>query len=120
MKHRTFQQSLASAIDGIAYGLRYEKNMKAHITAAILAIIAGVVLKISRLDWGLLMITIFMVIIAETINTAIEKTIDMVTANYHPLAKIAKNVAAGAVLLSALNALIMAIIIFGPYIIKLL
>lgn len=120
MKHRTFGQSLISATAGIVYGWRCERNMKVHIAAALLAILTGLILKIDRPGWGLLFITIFMVIIAEMINTAVEKTIDLVTADYHPLAKTAKNVAAGAVLLSALNALIMAIIIFGPYILKIL
>ena len=67
----------------------------------------------------MLIITIFIVLIAETINTAVEKTVDLVTGTYHPLAKKAKNIAAGAVLLSAINALIMAFLILGPYFVRL-
>jgi undecaprenol kinase len=75
-------------------------------------------LGIRRMEWGLLVVTILLVFITETVNTAIEKTIDMITSNYHPAAAIVKNVAAGAVLLSALNAVIMAFIIFGPYLLE--
>jgi diacylglycerol kinase len=63
----------------------------------------------------MLAITITLVMVAEMINTAVEKTVDIITGEYHPLAKVAKNVAAGAVLLSAINALVMAYIIFVPY-----
>ena len=94
--------------------------MKIHISAAILAAVLGFTLGISRMEWGLLCITIFFVLTAESVNTALEKAVDLVTAEYHPLARTAKNVAAGAVLLSALNAIIMAFIIFGPYFFKLL
>jgi len=57
-----------------------------------------------------------MVLVAEVINTAIEKTVDLVTEDFHPLAKMAKNIAAGAVLLTAINAILMAVVIFGKHI----
>jgi Diacylglycerol kinase len=67
---------------------------------------------------GVLTLTIFLVLTAETVNTALEKTVDLVTSEYHPLARTAKNTAAGAVLLTALNAVIMGFIIFYPHLIK--
>jgi len=115
MGRRKLNQSFSAATAGVIYAFISERNMKLHAIAAILAVMSGYVLGIKRLEWGLLFITVFFVLVAETINTAVEKIVDLVTADYHPLAKIAKNLAAGAVLLSAINAVIMAFIIFGPY-----
>ncbi len=115
MKHRNLKESFSCALSGLAFVLSTERNMKIHLLAAILAATLGYILGISRVEWGLLCITIFMVLVAESANTALEKVVDLVTVDYHPLARTAKNVAAGAVLLSAINAIIMAFIIFGPY-----
>jgi len=118
MKSRSLKQSFHFALKGIKNVFVMERNMKLHAMAAFLAIITGCYFGISRIEWGLLIITIFVVIIAEAINTAIERVVDMITSNYHPLAELAKNAAAGAVLISAVNAVVMAIIIFSPYILK--
>ena len=115
MKHRTLNESFSCAISGLVYVLRSERNMKIHLLAAFLATSLGFILGISRVEWGLLCLAIFLVLAAETANTALEKVVDLVTAEYHPLARNAKNAAAGAVLLSAINAVIMAFIIFGRY-----
>jgi diacylglycerol kinase len=115
MGKRTLKHSFSTAVAGIVYAFFSERNMQIHVLAAMIAVISGYILGIKRLEWGLLLITIFIVLIAEIINTAIEKTVDLVTLNYHPVAKLAKNLAAGAVLLSAVNAVIMAFVIFGPY-----
>lgn len=117
MGKNTLTSSFGYAIDGLVYAFLQERNIKIHLLATILVVIAGVYLGIGRLEWGLLALTVALVIITEVINTAIEKTVDLFTDQYHPLAKLAKNMAAGAVLLSAINALIMAGIIFGPYLI---
>lgn len=115
MKQRSLGESMACAFTGIASACKGERNMKIHLAAAFLAVLLGYLLEISRLEWGLLFMTIFFVLIAEMINTAVEKTVDLVTQQYHPLAREAKNIAAGAVLLSALNAIIMAVVIYGPH-----
>lgn len=112
------RQSFAWAIDGLGYVLRTQRNMKIHLVMAGLAVLGGVVLKITRMEWGLLTLTITLVLTAEAVNTALEKTVDLVTSEYHPLARTAKNTAAGAVLLTALNAVIMGFIIFYPHLIK--
>lgn len=116
MKSKSLRESFSYAFSGVLYAFFRERNLKIHLLAAILAIFLGFYFDLSRIEWAILLLTIFLVVIVETINTAIEKTIDLVTKEYHPLAKIAKNVAAGAVLLSAINAIIIGIIIFGPYI----
>ncbi len=115
MKRKNLKESFSCALVGFVLVLNSERNMKIHLAAAFLATALGFILGISRVEWGLLCITIFMVLTAETANTALEKAVDLVTAEYHPLARSAKNAAAGAVLLSAINAIIMAFIIFGRY-----
>lgn len=115
MSKGSLKKSFYYAIAGIVYALTRERNLRIHFLAAGVAIAAGIWLEISYLEWGMLAITITLVMVAEMINTAVEKTVDIITGEYHPLAKAAKNVAAGAVLLSAINALVMAYIIFVPY-----
>lgn len=115
MEMRRLKRSFSFAIAGLIYCVKNEKNMKIHILATILVLIAAVVVGLKPIEWGLLILTVFMVLIAETVNTAVEKTVDLVTTEYHPLAKMAKNLAAGAVLLAAIGSLVMAVIIFGPH-----
>lgn len=116
MEMRRLRKSFSCAIAGLIYCIKTEKNMKIHILATIIAVIVALVVKLNYTEWGLLILTIFMVLVAETVNTAVEKTVDLVTTEYHPLAKLAKNLAAGAVLLAAIGSLLMAVVIFGPHI----
>lgn len=119
MKRRGLGESFAAAIDGVRQVVRTERNMKIHLLAATLAVLAGWFFKISRVEWGILVLTIFLVLVTETINTAVEKSIDLVTPTYHPLAGLAKNLAAGAVLLAAVNAIIIAFILFSARLVRL-
>lgn len=116
-KKQSFFKAMKNSLNGIFYTLKKERNIKIQLIIAILAIILGIVLKINLIEWGILTITIFIVIISELINTAIENTVDLITTEYNEKAKIAKDVAAGAVLLSAINSVIVGIIIFGTKII---
>ena len=86
--------------------------MKIHIFAALCVLLACFLFDVSKIEFLILAITITLVLGAEIINTAIEATIDMSTNHYHPLAKIAKNASAGAVLVTAVNALLVGYIIF--------
>lgn len=115
MKARNLKESFTYALAGFKETVIKERNMKIHLLAAFLAVLTGYALKLSRWEWGLLILTISMVLTAEMINTAIERAVDLVTDNYHPLAKAAKNVAAGAVFLTALAAVVMGILVFGPH-----
>lgn len=115
MSKATLRLSFSYAIKGILYAISSGRNMKIHLLAATLVILVGWWLGINRLEWAIITISIFMVLVAETINTAVEKTVDLITRDYHPLAKHAKNIAAGCVLLAAINAVIIGIIIFTPY-----
>ncbi len=112
MKIRKLIESFNYAITGIVDTVRTQRNMKIHLFAALSVLLACFVIDISKMEFLILAITITLVLVAEIINTAIEATIDMSTNHYHPLAKIAKNAAAGAVLVTAINALLVGYIIF--------
>lgn len=111
-------RSFGYAFSGIACAFACGRNMKIHGAAALIVLAAGWLVQVTPLEWAVLSLTIFMVLAAETANTAIEKTVDLVTAEFHPLARQAKNLAAGAVLLTAINSIIIAIIIFKPYLFR--
>ena len=112
MQFKKLVDTFNNAINGIINTVRTERNMKIHLVAAILLLIACFFFDISRVEFLILVITITMVMSAEVVNTAIEAVVDMSTNYYHPLAKIAKNAAAGAVLITAINAVIVGYVIF--------
>lgn len=112
MKIKKMVESFNYAINGIIETVRTQRNMKIHIFAALCVLLACFLFDISKIEFLILAITITLVLGAEIINTAIEATIDMSTNHYHPLAKIAKNASAGAVLVTAVNALLVGYIIF--------
>ncbi|WP_297517504.1 diacylglycerol kinase [uncultured Clostridium sp.] len=101
------------AINGIIYALRTQRNMRIHFGIALIVLFATFFYNISKLEFIALSICITLVVVAELINTAIESVIDLSTNHYHPLAKIAKDTAAGAVFLTALNAILVGYIVFG-------
>lgn len=104
--------SFKYAIDGIRYSLRNERNMRIHFVVAILVLIMSTIFGLSKIELLIIYSTIAIVIITEMVNTAIEVTIDLITQEYHKLAEIAKNVAAGAVLIATMNAIIVGAFIF--------
>lgn len=106
-------KSFRFAFAGIKVGMK-ERNMRIHITCAIIVIIAGIFTHLSAVEWLILILTISLVIGMEMVNTAIENVVDLVSPEYHPLAKVAKDVAAGAVLVFAIASVIIGIIIFIP------
>lgn len=101
------------AINGIIYALRTQRNMRIHFGIALIVLLSTFFYDISKTDFIALAICITMVVVAELVNTAIESVIDLGTNHYHPLAKIAKDTAAGAVFLTALNAVLVGYIVFG-------
>ncbi|WP_410506360.1 diacylglycerol kinase [Haloimpatiens sp. FM7315] len=111
-KNRNLIDSFNDAIEGIIYSVRTEKNMKIHMITAILVLIACFFFDLTKNELLIVTITIASVIVTEMINTAIEFAIDTTTNYYHPLAKIAKNVAAGAVFIAAINAVLVGFILF--------
>jgi len=102
------------AICGIGYTIRTQLNMKIHLLVAVLVTAVSLFLKMPPGELAVLSITIFMVLAAEMFNTALEVVVDLVSPKRHALAKIAKDVAAGAVLVTALNALVVAYLLIWP------
>ncbi|MGM7635604.1 diacylglycerol kinase family protein [Bacillus sp. Hm123] len=101
------------ALEGIRLAMD-EPNFRFHMAAAVVAIGAGICLSLSNMEWVVVLFLVFGMFVLEIINTAIEKTVDLVTEEYHPLAKQAKDLAAGAVLLYALLSVIVGLILFVP------
>lgn len=109
---KRFINSVNHAFEGIVHAFKSEGNMRIHIVVALLVIIAAVLTYSTRFEMIALSITIAFVLFAEMLNTAVEAVVDLVTDQYHEMAKIAKNVAAGAVLIAALNSLVVGYLVF--------
>mgnify|MGYP003436422031 FL=1 len=88
--------------------------MKIHATAAILVILVGIFFSISKTEWLWILLCVAGMFSLEMVNTAIEKTVDLVTGEYHPLAKAAKDLAAGAVLIYTVYSIIVGMVVFLP------
>ncbi len=113
-KHRHHHISFKSAVSGLFLAIKTEINMKIIITAAIAAIFLGIVFNIFYEEWLVLILTIFIVFMAEMVNTSIEAVCDLVTTEWKEEVKVAKDVASGMVLLSCAFALIIGLLIFLP------
>ena len=107
-------KSFGYAFQGIFTCICKERNMKIHCMVAALVVIAGLILGISVTEWCICLGLFGMVMALELVNTAVEAVVDLVTEERHPLAKIAKDTAAGAVLIAAIMAAIVGLIIFVP------
>lgn len=114
MKLQALIKSFKYAFTGIFTALKKERNMKIHFVVASLVVILGMLLKISKIELTLCIFAITLVISAELLNTAIETIVDMITTKQNEKAKIAKDVSAGAVLITAIGAATVGIIIFLP------
>ena len=108
-------RSFGYAWKGIQSCVGKEQNLSFHLIAAMAVIIAGIVLGITRTEWIMVVMCIGTVIAAELFNTAIEKLVDLVSPERHPVAGRVKDIAAGAVLICAVAAAIIGLIIFIPY-----
>ena len=114
MRHSNFIESFNAAIEGFLYVMKMERNMRAHFILAILILLLGIYLNFTPLEITVLTITIVLVLVAEMINTAIELIVDIVVKEeFHPLARIIKDISAGAVLITAINAAIVGYILFS-------
>ena len=107
-------KSISFAFRGIIALVYSEPNAKIHLLASIAAILTGLLLKISKNEWCIIIFAISMVWISETFNTAIEKTTDQLFTGFNEKAKYIKDISAGAVLISSIAALIVGLIIFVP------
>lgn len=115
---KNFLQSFKCAMNGIKYVFSSQRNILIQVYIGIIAIVLGFLFKITEIEWLVLILTIVFVILSEFINTSIETTVDLITEEYNEKAKIAKDVAAGAVLISAICSIIVGFIIFSGRIIN--
>ncbi len=111
---RAFLRSFVYASEGIAHGFRTQRNMRVELTIAVIVVIAGIALRITAVEWAVIFACIGLVLSAELINTVTELAVDLLTQRYHPMAKLAKDAGAGAVLITALASVAVGIAIFGP------
>ena len=114
----TLGRSFAYAFAGIGYCLRTQRNFRIHILATGAVVVVGGLLGLSGIEWAILALTVTLVLAAEMINTVIEAAVDLASPGYHPLAKVAKDVAAGAVLVTALGAVVIGVCIFVPHLLR--
>ena len=115
MRAASVANSFRYAFAGLRYLLWTQRNAKIHTAIGLAAVALGFVLGIDRYEWLTLTLTIAIVLAAEGVNTAIEAAVDLVSPTYHPLAKIAKDVGAGTVLLTAVAAVIVGMLVFLPH-----
>ncbi len=114
MKKDPLYKSFGYAFQGIFNTIRTERNIKIHCAAAILVTISGIWLQISKTEWMICFILFGLILALELVNTAVEATVDLFTEERKPLAKKAKDAAAGAVLIVAIFAAVIGILIFIP------
>jgi diacylglycerol kinase (ATP) len=110
---RTLLRSFNHAFEGLVHAARYQRNMRIHLVMAFFVLLAAMLLNVTRFELIAVIVTVCLVLITEMINSAVEAVVDIITSEFDPRAKIAKDVAAGAVLVAAINALIVAYLIFA-------
>ena len=115
----SFGYAFEGILTGILTGIRNERNMKIHCVAIIFVTLAGTLFQITATQWCICLLLFALVAALELVNTAIEAVVDLVTEDKKPLAKVAKDTAAGAVLFAAIISVIIGCIIFLPYVLEL-
>lgn len=113
MKNKTFVESLNAAVEGFIHVLTTQRNMRIHFLCAILVLMIGIYIDLSKTDLLFISMAISLVLISEMINTALELTVDLVKDVLHPVVRIIKDVSAGAVFLSSMNAVVVGYIVFS-------
>ena len=106
-------ESFDFAIEGVIHVLRTQRNMRLHFAAAVVVIVVAVAVGVSKIELSLLLVSIAFVLVAEMINTAVEGAIDAATTSFDPMAKLAKDIAAGAVLIASVNAVAVGYLVFA-------
>lgn len=118
-KQQKISRSLNYAYQGIVYVMRTQRNMRLHAVAAVLVLVISLLVNVTKLELAVLILVIMAVFVTEMFNTAIEFAVDLVTREYHPLAKLAKDVSAGAVLVASVTAIAVGYLILvdnlGPF-----
>lgn len=110
------RSSFGYAFAGLWWTVKTQRNMRIHLAAAAAVFTLGAVLHLTAVEFAVLALTCTVVLAAEMINTVVEATVDLASPEYHPLAKVAKDVAAGAVLLTAIGAVVVGLLVFVPHV----
>ncbi len=103
------------ALAGLAYAFRTQRNLRIHLTTAVGVVTAGLILRFNRAEVVLLVLTISIVLMGELLNTSVELLLNLLESRDHPVVRVAKDVAAGAVLMTILGAVGVGLILFGPH-----
>lgn len=111
---RTLVECFRDAFRGVFYLFQTQRNARIHLAITLVVVGAGLWLRLGPLEWAVLVLTISMVLAMEAVNTALEALADATVTSYHPLIGIAKDVAAGAVLVTALGAVAVGLLVFVP------
>ena len=119
-KNRTWIDSVKDCIRGISYTFKTENNFKREILLGIIVIICGFFLKLSLIEWVIIILLINTVLVGELINTALERTVDLYTKEYNEIARAIKDAASGSVLVICTSSAIIGLLIFIPKIINIL
>jgi diacylglycerol kinase (ATP) len=106
-------RSFNHAYRGIVYAVRTQRNMRLHVLAAVVVLVLSLLVGVTRLELAILVLAIAAVFLTEMLNTALEFAVDLVTSEYHPLAKLAKDISAGAVLVTSVAALVIGYLVLG-------
>ncbi len=112
--------SFGNAFNGLRYALQTQRNARIHLTVTLLVLMAGLWLGLNLVEWCLIILSIGMVWMAELSNTVLENVVDLLSPDYHALAKTAKDVKAGVVVMASLSAVLVGVLVFGPKLLQLL
>ncbi|MCC5895848.1 MAG: diacylglycerol kinase family protein [Alkalibacterium sp.] len=119
-KNRTYRASFKFAFQGIRTAFQEERNMRVHVMSGIAVFLIAIVLPMTRSEWLWLILVSYLVFVMELINTVAENVVDLITEEYHPIAKKVKDMAAAVVLVTASFAVLVGAIILLPKIIQIL
>lgn len=111
---RTLVEGLRYALAGCWYTFRTQWAVPIHLSVAIGVVVVGVVLHLKAAEWAIILLVIGLVFVAEMLNSGMEALVDLATQEYHPLARRAKDVAAGAVLAAAITSVVIGLLVLGP------
>jgi diacylglycerol kinase len=117
---QTFWEGLVHALHGVRHVLRHERNARIHLGFAVVALLLGLVFKVTDAQLAAVFFAVVLVFLAEIFNTAIERTLDLIDLNENARIKLVKDMAAGAVLICAVAAAAIGVVIFAPYVARLL
>ena len=114
------RHSFRAALKGVAHVVRTQPNARIELAAIVVVIAAAGFFRVTAVEWAILVAVMFGVLALEAVNTAVEATIDLVSPDYHPLAGVAKDAAAGALIVAVVGSIAVAAAIFGPRLLALL